>query len=175
MAAYGMLAEFAGAERLLEAARRTRAAGYNRIEAYSPMPIEGLAETTGPFRDRLPLLTLIGGILGAVGGYFMQWYAATISLPINVGGRPLHSWPSFIPITFEMAVLGAALFAVFGMLAFNGLPTLYHPLFNVPEFELASRNRFFLCIRCDDAEYEPQKVQRFLASLDPLLVREVPQ
>jgi len=175
MASYGMLAEFAGAERLVDAAKRTRTAGYSRIEAYSPMPVEGLVEAVGRFRDRLPLLTLIGGIIGGVGGYFMQWYAATISLPINVGGRPLHSWPSFIPVTFEMAVLGAALFAVFGMLALNRLPKLYHPLFNLPAFELASRNRFFLCIRCDDPHYEQQEVQRFLETLQPLLVQEVPQ
>ncbi|HEY7641522.1 MAG TPA: DUF3341 domain-containing protein [Steroidobacteraceae bacterium] len=175
MATYGMLAEFAGAERLLEAARQTRAAGYSRIEAYSPMPVEDLAAAVGPFRDRIPMLTLIGGILGAVGGYFMQWYAATISYPINVGGRPLHSWPSFVPVTFETAVLGAALFAVFGMLALNRLPKLHHPLFNVPEFELASRNRFFLCIRCDDPRYQQQEVRRFFETLDPLLVREVPR
>jgi hypothetical protein len=175
MAAYGTLAEFAGAESLVEAARRARAAGYSRIDAYSPMPVEGLVEAVGRYRDRMPLLTLIGGLLGGAGGYFMQWYAATISLPINVGGRPLHSWPSFIPVTFEMAVLGAALFAVFGMLALNRLPTLYHPLFGVPEFELASRNRFFLCIRCDDPHYQPQEVQRFFGTLDPLLVQEVSQ
>jgi hypothetical protein len=170
-----MLAEFAGAERLIDAAKRTRIAGYSRIEAYSPMPVEGLVEAVGQFRDRLPLLTLVGGIIGGVGGYFMQWYAATISLPINVGGRPLHSWPAFIPVTFELAVLGAALFAVFGMLALNRLPKLYHPLFNLPAFELASRNRFFLCIRCDDPRYEQREVQRFLETLQPLLVQEVPQ
>jgi hypothetical protein len=174
MSAYGMLAEFANADRLIAAARSVRAAGYTRIDAYTPMPIEGLVEVIGAYRDRIPLLTLIGGVLGGAGGYFMQWYAATISYPINIGGRPLHSWPSFIPITFELAVLGAALFAVFGMLALNRLPKLYHPLFNVSAFELASRNRFFLCLRCDDPQYESQRTQEFLSTLDPLLVQEVP-
>ncbi|HKU16074.1 MAG TPA: DUF3341 domain-containing protein [Steroidobacteraceae bacterium] len=174
MASYGMLAEFASADELLEAARRTRAAGYRRIEAYSPFPVHGLVEALGPHRDRIPLLTLIGGILGGAGGYFMQWYSAVISFPINVGGRPAHSWPSFIPVTFELAVLGAALFAVGGMLVLNGLPTLYHPLFNVEAFELASRNRFYLCVRCSDARYDAVEVERHLESLDPLLVQEVP-
>ncbi len=174
MSAYGMLAEFANADQLATAARRARDEGYVRIEAYTPMPVDGLSEIVGSYRDRIPLLTLIGGILGGVGGYFLQWYAATISYPINVGGRPLHSWPSFIPITFEMTVLGAALFAVFGMLALNRLPTLYHPLFNVSAFGLASRNRFFLCLRCDDPRYDPERTQEFLSTLDPLLVQEVP-
>jgi hypothetical protein len=174
MASYGMLAEFGSADQLLDAVQRTRAAGYRQIEAYAPFPVEGLVEALGPHRDRIPLLTLIGGLLGGVGGYFMQWYSAVISLPINVGGRPLHSWPSFIPVTFELAVLGAALFAVFGMLALNGLPQLYHPLFNVQAFELASRNRFYLCVRCSDKKYDAAKVQQHLESLDPLLVQEVP-
>jgi ActD protein len=174
MASYGMLAEFASAAELLDAARHTRAAGYRQIDAYAPFPVDGLVEALGPHRDRIPLLTLIGGVLGGVGGYFMQWYSAVISLPINVGGRPLHSWPSFIPVTFELAVLGAALFAVFGMLALNGLPQLYHPLFNVQAFELASRNRFYLCVRCSDNQYDAPKVQQHLESLDPLLVQEVP-
>lgn len=174
MSSYGMLAELASADQLLDAVRRTRAAGYRQIDAYAPFPIEGLVEALGPHRDRIPLLTLIGGVLGGVGGYFMQWYSAVISLPINVGGRPLHSWPSFIPVTFELAVLGAALFAVFGMLALNRLPQLYHPLFNVQAFELASRNRFYLCVLCSDKQYDAAKVQRHLESLDPLLVQEVP-
>lgn len=174
MASYGMLAEFASADELLDAARHTRAAGYRQIEAYTPFPVEGLVEALGPHRDRIPLLTLLGGVLGGVGGYFMQWYSAVISLPINVGGRPLHSWPSFIPVTFELAVLGAALFAVFGMLALNGLPQLYHPLFNVQAFELASRNRFYLCVRCSDRKYDAPTVQQHLEALDPLLVQEVP-
>jgi len=174
MASYGMLAEFGSAAELLDAARHTRAAGYRQIDAYSPFPVEGLVEALGPHHDRIPLLTLIGGVLGGAGGYFMQWYSAVISFPINVGGRPLHSWPSFVPVTFELAVLGAALFAVGGMLLLNGLPQLYHPLFNVPAFELASRNRFYLCVRCSDPKYDALEVQQHLESLQPLLVQEVP-
>ncbi len=117
---YGLVAEFAGADALVHAAKQTSAAGYRRIDAFSPFPVEGLADALGFRHNRLPLLVLCGGILGGVGGYFMQYYAAVVSYPINVGGRPLHSWPSFIPITFEMTVLVAALFALIGMLALNG-------------------------------------------------------
>jgi ActD protein len=174
MKSYGWLAEFKTAEDLLEAAKRARAAGYRRIEAYAPFPVEGLVEAVGSYQDRVPLLTLIGGVLGGTGGYFMQWYSAVIDYPINQGGRPYHSWPAFIPVTFELTVLGAALFAVIGMLALNGLPKLYHPLFNVPEFELASRSRFFLCLRRDDPHFERAAAQEFLASLTPLALTEVP-
>ena len=174
MKSYGWLAEFKTAENLIDAAQRARAAGYRRIEAYAPFPVEGLVEAVGSYKDRVPLLTLIGGVLGGAGGYFMQWYSAVIDYPINQGGRPYHSWPAFIPVTFELTVLGAALFAVIGMLALNGLPKLYHPLFNVPEFELASRNRFFLCLRRDDPHFERGAAHEFLASLKPLALTEVP-
>ena len=174
MPSYGTLAEFGSADALLDAVQRTRGAGYRQIDAYAPFPVEGLVEALGPHRDRIPLITLIGGVIGGAGGYFMQWYSAVISLPINVGGRPLHSWPSFVPVTFELTVLGAALFAVCGMLFLNGLPQLYHPLFNVEAFELASRNRFYLCVRCSDEKYDALTVQQHLESLQPLLVQEVP-
>jgi Protein of unknown function (DUF3341) len=174
MSLYGLLAEFRTAEELIAATKQAREAGYRDIEAYSPFPLEGLVEETGRYKDRIPLITLIGGIIGGVGGFFLQWYAAVIDYPINVGGRPLNSWPSFIPATFELTVLGAALFAVFGMLALNRLPKLYHPLFNVPEFELASRSRFFLCLRCGDPKFELEPTRRFLESLDPLALSEVP-
>jgi hypothetical protein len=173
MNSYGWLAEFKTPEELIRAAQSARDAGYTHLEAYAPFAVEGLAEAVGSYKDRVPLITLIGGILGGAGGYFMQWYSAVIDYPLNLGGRPYHSWPSFIPITFELTVLGAALFAVFGMLALNGLPQLYHPVFNVPEFELASRSRFFLCLPHDS----PQKTdegQRFLASLKPLALMEIP-
>jgi ActD protein len=176
MKRYGLLAEFRTAEDLIEAAKQARARGYRCIDAYSPIPLEGLVEaTTGGFKDRVPLITLIGGILGGVGGFFLQWYTAVIDYPINVGGRPLNSWPSFIPATFELTVLGAALFGVFGMLAMNRLPQLYHPLFNVPEFELASRSRFFLCLRCDDPQFDESATHEFLQSLHPLALNEVPE
>ncbi|MBV9191898.1 MAG: DUF3341 domain-containing protein [Betaproteobacteria bacterium] len=164
---YGILAEFKSPERLLEAANRARAAGY-AIEAYSPFPVEGLAEITGMRRNSIPAIVLGGGLAGGIGGYFMQWYSAVISYPINSGGKPLHSWPEFIPVTFETTVLVAALAGVVGMLALNGLPRLHHPLFNVPEFHLASRNRFFLCIRADDA-------RPFLEKLEPVGIWDVPE
>jgi len=172
---YGLLAEFRTTEELVEAARRARAAGYRRIEAYAPFPVEGLVEAVGSYKDPISLITLIGGVVGGVGGYFMQWYSAVIAYPLNLGGRPYHSWPSFIPVTFELTVLGAALFAVIGMLALNGLPRLYHPLFNVAEFGLATRNRFFLCLRRTDPRYESEETRQFLTSLEPLTVTEVPE
>src|SRR5207245_11027981 len=120
--------------------------GYTRAEAYSPFPLEGMEDVVGLERNWVAPATLLGGLVGGAGTYFLQYYAAVIDYPINVGGRPLHSWPAFIPATFEMTVLGAALAAFFGMLILNGLPKLYHPIFNAPEFDLASRNRVFLCI-----------------------------
>ena len=166
---YGLIAEFASPEKLLEATEKARAAGYRRVEAYSPFPIEGLAEATGMRRNWVPAIVLAGGLAGGIGGYFMQWYSAVLSYPINSGGKPLHSWPEFIPVTFETTVLAAALAGVAGMLLLNGLPKLYHPVFNVPQFDLASRNRFFLCLRSAD-----ESARRFLEELQPLGVWEVP-
>ncbi|HWT72233.1 MAG TPA: DUF3341 domain-containing protein [Oxalicibacterium sp.] len=145
---YGLLAEFATADDLLAAVRRARDAGFV-VEAYTPFAVDGLPEAIGFPRNRVPFVTLIGGIVGGAGGYFLQWYSAVVDYPLNIGGRPLHSWPSFIPVTFEMTILGAALAAVFGMLMMNGLPRLRHPLFDVPDFDLVSRNRFFLCLRAN--------------------------
>jgi len=169
---YGVLAEYASAERLLEATRKAREAGYRRIEAYSPFPVEGLAEATGMRRNWVPPIVLAGGLAGGIGGYFMQWYSAVVSYPINVGGRPLHSWPSFIPATFELTVLVAAIAGVLGMLWLNGLPRLVHPLFNVREFDLASRNRFFLCVLAGDPEFP--SARNFLRELQPRGVGDVP-
>jgi hypothetical protein len=174
MALYGLLAEFAHADTLLEAVRRTRAQGFTRLEAYSPFSVDGLDEALGPATNHVPLITLVGGIIGAVVGYFIQWYSATINYPINVGGRPLDSWPAFMPITFEISVLCAAFAAMFGMLAHNGLPRLMHPLFNIARFKRASRDRFFLCIRSEDPQFDPGATAAFLRSLDALAVHEVP-
>jgi ActD protein len=172
---YGLLAEFKTAEALLEAAQRARSEGYRRIEAYSPFPVEGLVEAVGSYQDRIPLITLIGGLVGGAGGYFMQWYSAVVAYPINQGGRPYHSWPAFVPVTFELAVLGASLAAFLAVLVLSGLPKLYHPLFNVAEFELASRSRFFLFIRHDDRRYDKEATRDFLTSLHPLCLTEVPR
>jgi hypothetical protein len=171
---YGVMAELATADALLDAARQARAAGYGMIDAYAPFPVEGLPEAVGFRKNRVALITLIGGILGGAGGYFLQWYSAVVDYPLNIGGRPLHSWPSFIPATFELTVLGAALAAMFGMLLLNGLPAYYHPVFNARDFDLATRNRFFLCLRNEEG-FDAQAARRFLDGLSPLRVTEVPQ
>jgi len=172
-ALYGLIAEFASAEHLLQATRNARAAGYREIEAYAPFSVEGLAEATGLNSNRIPFITLLGGIAGGLGGYLLQWYTAVIDYPINSGGRPLHAWPAFIPATFELTVLGAALAAFLGCLISNGLPRLYHPVFNAQDFDLASRNRFFLCIRAADPQFDRGRTQAFLQSLQPQRVSGV--
>lgn len=170
---YGMLAEFETPDALLEAARKTQAAGYKRLDAFTPMPVEGLAEAVGFHHTSLPLVVLIGGILGGTAGFFMCWYANVISFPLNIGGKPLNSWPMWIPITFELTILGAALFCVFGMLAMDGLPAPYHPVFNVARFALASRDRFFLLVKARDRRFDPVKTKEFLQSLQPREVSDV--
>ena len=170
---YGLMAEFDNPTALVAAANAARLAGYTRMDAYSPIPIEELHDAIGFHRTKLPLIVLMGGIAGGVAGYALQYWASVIEYPLNVGGRPLHSWPAFIPITFETTILGAALSAVLGMLALNGLPMPYHPVFNAPRFALASRSRFFLCIESRDVKFERDETQRFLESLDPRGVSEV--
>jgi hypothetical protein len=172
---YGVLAEFRTSEALLDAAKRAREEGFRYVEAYAPYAVEGIAEAVGFKSSKVPLITLIGGIVGAVGGYFLQWYSAVIDYPINVGGRPLHSWPSFIPPTFELTILGAAFAALFGMLVANGLPRLNHPIFNAPDFEQATRNRFFLCLTARDPNFDIDRSKRFLQDLQPMSVVEVPR
>jgi hypothetical protein len=167
------MAEFDSPEGLLAAAQRAHDEGYRRMDAYSPFPVEGLSEAIGFHRSGLPLVVLIGGILGGLGGYLMQYYMMVIDYPLNVGGRPLHSAPAFVPVTFELTILVAALAAVLGLLALNGLPMPYHPVFNVPHFEMASRNLFFLCIEAADPQFDRQNTRRFLESLQPLGVSEV--
>lgn len=167
---YGLMAEFASAALLVDAARRTRAEGYRRIEAYTPFSVEGLPEAIGFTRNRVPLVTLLGGIAAGLGAYFLQWYTAVIDYPINVGGRPLHSWPAFVPVTFELTVLGAALAAFFGFLILSGLPRLHHPMFGAADFDLATRDRFFLCVLGADPRFDPDRTADFLRGLQPLRV-----
>jgi hypothetical protein len=162
---YGLMAEFDDPKHLVHAAASARDAGYRRMDAYSPFPIEELHDALGAHHSQLPLIVLIGGLLGCVGGFLLQYWASAIAYPVNIGGRPLNSWPAFIPVTFECTILGASLAAVLGMLALNGLPMPYHPVFNVSRFALASRNRFFLCIEARDRKFDLEKTKAFLESL----------
>jgi ActD protein len=171
---YGLMAEFENPTDLVHAARATYAAGYRRINGYSPFSIEELSEAIGFHHTRLPLVVLIGGLLGCIGGYGLQYWISVVSYPENIGGRPLHSWPAFIPVTFECTVLLASFAAVFGMLALNGLPMPYHPVFNVERFAFASRDRFFLVVESRDPLFDRVKTADFLASLNPKGVMEVP-
>ncbi|OLC96548.1 MAG: hypothetical protein AUH86_09460 [Acidobacteria bacterium 13_1_40CM_4_58_4] len=171
---YGMMAEFDSASDLVAAARRTRDEGYHKIDAYSPFPVEGLAEEIGFRKNSVPLVVLIGGLLGCMSGYGLQYWISAVSYPINVGGRPYNSWPAFIVVTFEMTILFAGLAAVLGMLALNGLPMPYHPVFNVPRFAFATRDRFFLIIFSSDAKYDAGATRAFLETLGPRSISEVP-
>ena len=173
-ATYGLMAEFDTPGEIVKAARLATKAGYKRVDAYTPFPIEELAEALEFHHNGVPLVVLVGGILGCLSGYLMQWWIATVSYPVNIGGRPYHSWPAFIVVTFEMTILFAVLAAVFGMLALNGLPQPYHPVFNVPRFAFATKDRFFLIIFARDAKYDVVKTRVFLESLNPHSVSEVP-
>ena len=170
---WGVVAEFEGPTALIEAAHRAREAGYRRMDAYAPFPVEGLPEALGFPRTLLPLLVLVGALTGAAGGFFMQWYAMGIWYPLNVGGRPLNSWPMFIPITFELAVLLGGLTAVIGMLALNGLPMPYHPLFNVPRFARVTQDGFFLAVEARDPRFDRGGTASFLHGLGAKEVSEV--
>jgi hypothetical protein len=171
---YGMMAEFDSATSLVAAAHRVHEAGYTKIDAYSPFPVEGLAEAIGFHNNAVPLVVLIGGLIGGLTGYLMQYWMAVVSYPTNVGGKPYHSWPAFIVITFEMTILFAGISAVLGMLALNGLPMPYHPVFHVPRFAFATKDRFFLIVFSSDPKYNSTEVRRFLEGLGPRSISEVP-
>jgi hypothetical protein len=170
---YGLMAEFETPTELVKAARAAREKGYRKLDAYSPFPIEELNEALDLHKNKLPLIVLAGGILGGLTGYLLQYWITVWYFPINIAGRPLHSWPAYIVITFELTILLAALSAVFGMLALCGLPMPYHPVFNVPRFALATRNRFFLCIEAADPLFEREGTVKFLEGLEPKEVSEV--
>jgi hypothetical protein len=170
---YGLLAEFDNPTDLVAAARNAHAAGYRKMDAYTPFPIEELNDALGLGETWMAPLVLVGGLLGAVLGYSLQYYISVFDYPLNIGGRPLHSWPAFVPVTFELTILTAGLFAVLGMLALNGLPMPHHPLFNAPRFALASRDRFFLCIEAADPQFSRDDTWRFLDRMGPRSVTDV--
>jgi hypothetical protein len=171
---YGLLAEFDSPSELLAATRRAYGEGYRKMEAYSPFPVHEVAEALGMQKSYVPLVTLVGGILGGLTAYLLQYWINVIAYPINIGGRPLHSWPAFIIVTFEMTVLFAGIAATFGMFALNGLPQPYHPIFNSEEFAEATRDKFFLCIESTDPRFERADTEKFLLDLNPKAVTEVP-
>ena len=170
---WGLMAEFEGPTEVVEAARKVREDGYRRVDAYSPYPIEELAEALGHHHSWLPLLVLLGGITGCLSGYLLQYWTSAVAYPLNIGGRPIHSWPAFIVPTFEMTILFAAGTAVLGMLALNGLPEPYHPVFNVPTFARATKDRFFIVIEARDPRFDIDRTWSFLLSLQPRSVSEV--
>lgn len=171
---FGLLAEFKTPQEILDATRRARLAGYQAMDAYTPYPVEGLSAELGLPRTRVPFVVLVAGLVGAGAGFFMQWYSMAVDYPFNVGGRPLNSWPVFVPIAFEVMVLVASFAALLGMLFLNGLPRPHHPVFNVPRFDRASQDRFFLCIEATDPKFDAEGTRQFLAELHPAEVLEVP-
>ena len=170
---YGFMAEFDSPEKLIHAAEQARAAGYERLGAYTPYPIEAVWEAIGHRRSRLPLIVLAGGLIGAAAGFGLQYWSSVIEYPMNIGGRPLNSWVAFIVPTFETTILFAAFAAVLGMFALNGLPRPYHPAFNVDRFAAASRDRYFLMVTTKNKNFDPDEVRRLLEALDPTEINEV--
>jgi hypothetical protein len=171
---YGLMAEFDSPQELVDAAHKTHSAGYKQMDAFSPFPVEGLADAIGFHKNYVSLVVLIGGIIGGLSGYLLQYYVSVISYPLNIGGRPFHSWPSFIIVTFELTILFGGLSAAIGMIALNGLPMPYHPVFNVPAFAKASDNKFFLVVFSTDPKYDAARTREFLKGLAPRSVSEVP-
>lgn len=170
---WGLVARFDSPSAVLAASRRVREAGYRRIDAHVPFAVEGLPEALGFGPTWIPFLVLCGALLGGAGGFFMEWYAMAIWYPLNVGGRPLDSWPMFIPITFELAVLVGGLTAFAGLLLLNRLPMPYHPLFNVPSFARATQDRFFLAVEATDPRFDRRATAELLRSLGAEEVSEV--
>ena len=170
---YGLMAEFHAPEEIVKAAEAVHAAGYRRVDAYTPYPMEEVLDALHLHRTHVPKLALTGGLLGMVGGWGLQYWSSVIEYPMNIGGRPFYSWPAFIVPTFETTVLGAAFATVFGMLLLNGFPQPYHPVFNVRSFATASRDRFFLCIESRDPRFDAEKTRELLEGLGASVVSEV--
>ena len=173
-AIYGLMAEFDSSTDLVRATRAAYAAGYRKMDAYSPFPIDEASEALGFHKSRVPMIVLIGGLIGGLGGFYMQYWINVISYPLNIGGRPYDSWPAFIVPTFELTVLFAGLAGVFGMFALNGLPQPYHPVFNVDRFSAVTRDKFFLCIEAADPHFDLIGTQQFMEGLRPVTISEVP-
>ena len=172
-AIYGLMAEFDDPTSLVDAAKRTYAAGYRKIDTFSPYPIEEAWEAIGQHDRRLSLIVLGGGIIGLLAGLGLQEWVHQIAYPMNIAGKPLNSWPQFVPVIFEMTILFAALSGVIGMLLLNGLPMPYHPVFNVARFERASRDKFFLLVESADPKFDREQTRDFLKRLNPSEVTEV--
>jgi hypothetical protein len=172
-AIYGLMAEFETADALVEAAKRTYAEGYRKVDAYSPFPIEPVWEALHANDRRVQLFVLLGGFVGACAGFGLCYWTQVIAYPLNIGGRPFNSWPSFIPVTFETTILFAAFTAVISMIALNGLPMPYHPVFNVPRFAMATRDRFFLAIESVDPKFDRARTFEFLKGLGAREINEV--
>ena len=174
-AIYGIAAEFLNEDQILDAAKQVHAAGYRRVEGYSPLPVHGLSEALGFKETLVPWIIFISGVLGCLGGFLMQYWINVVDYPLNVGGRPFNSWPQFIPVTFECTILLAAFGAVIGMFVLNGLPRPHHPIFGARRFALASQDRFFLCVESTDALFDRAETARFLGELGAQQVCEVEQ
>jgi hypothetical protein len=164
---YGFLAEFDNPETLKTCIRQARQAGFRSMDAYTPYPVEGVSEELGIHHSFVPLIVLIAGLIGGLGGAFMQWYSSVFDYPLNIGGRPFNSWPSFVVITFELTILCAGLSGALGMLAVNNLPKPHHPLFNEPHFDRVTQDRFFFCIEAIDPKFDTDETWTFLESLNP--------
>jgi hypothetical protein len=171
---YGLMAEYDSVPALISASEKAYAQGYRRLDSYTPFPLEPAAEAIGFHKNYIALVVLIGGLLGGIGGYSLEYWVSVLAYPINVGGKPWHSWPAFIPVTFECTILGAALSAVVGMIVMNGLPMPYHPVFNSPNFSAASKDKFFLCIEAADPQFDITRTRQFLEATSPIVVTEVP-
>jgi len=170
---HGLMAEFATPKELVAGIRQVRAAGYTKLDAYTPFPIEEVIEALDPPRSKVPAIVLAGGIAGGLAGFGLQYWINVIDYPLNIGGRPFNSWVAFIPPTFETTVLFAGIAAVVGMLAVNGLPRPYHPVFNVPRFQFASRDRYFLVVESGDPKFDPKKIREELGAAGAEGVHEV--